>query len=262
MKSHESENKINKHLLLTDEPDKTDFPIKHPDTSFTKKNIATRTREQQENIQTAIENEKSKLGQELHDGVNPLLSAALLYLKILRPASKQGRKIKETIQTILLEAIGCIRNLASDLVISEQKQYNLNDLLEGYSERLKSIVEFSIAIDIDDSGTLNRLTDHEKTNLYRIIQEQINNIIKYSKARNVKIQFKKEPTGLCLSIQDDGIGFDTNLPKNGIGLLNMKKRMEDLHGTIDIESSPGNGCNIYIRLPLHEENSPGSFYSY
>lgn len=218
--------------------------------------------DQGEVLHSSIENEKCKLGQELHDGVNPLLSAALLYLNLIKPVSKRGKKVKETVHTILMEAVGCIRTLASDLVVLEQEQYTLKELVENYLEKIKSIVHFSITIDFENTEVLRQITNHEKTYLYRIIQEQINNIIKYSKASKVHIQLKNEHSELCLIIQDDGIGFDTSVVNKGIGLLNMKKRMEELHGTLNIKSSPGNGCIVYILLPLQGENSPVSFYSY
>ncbi len=135
MKSHEP-GKAKKDSSLTDAKDKNNFQAKESDTSFVQNNLQHRTQKHQESIYEAIENEKCKLGQELHDGVNPLLTAALLYLKLIRPVNRQGRKVKETIQTIMMEAIGCIRNLASDLVITEQKQYNLNEVLVQQNSNL------------------------------------------------------------------------------------------------------------------------------
>jgi signal transduction histidine kinase len=212
--------------------------------------------------ESIIEYEKCKLGQELHDGVNPLLSAAILYLNLIKPVSKRSKKVKDTVHTILIEAIECIRHLAADLVLIEQEKYDLRRLVENHIERIKNIGLFSVEVDIENTEILSRLSKQEKINLYRIIQEQINNIIKYSKAKKVSIQLKTEPEGLYLRIQDDGIGFDMNQAKNGIGLLNMKRRMEQLHGILNIESSPGKGCIIYVYLPPHEEDSSHPMYSY
>lgn len=215
-----------------------------------------------EHVSSVIENEKCKLGQELHDGVNPLLSAALLYLSLSKPVSKRGRAANETIHAILMEAIVYIRNLASDLVVLEKEQYTLKDLVEGYIDRIKSVVSFSITTVFENCGSTNEISHHEKTNLYRIVQEQINNIIKYSKANQVYINVKNEQNGLTLVIEDNGVGFDTSLKKNGIGLMNMKRRIDELHGSFKIKSSPGKGCAISILLPFHEGNNSGTYYSY
>jgi len=193
--------------------------------------------------------ESSKLGQELHDGVNPLLSAALLYLHMINPITKRDKKIKETVLTILLEASGYIRNLAANLVFLDEREKDFRALVERYAERINKIGLFSINIDFEKTGQPLQLTDDEVLNLYRIIQEQINNIIKYSKAKKVNITFKANAEGIYLKIEDDGIGFDIGDKSDGIGLYNMKKRMEELHGILTIESSPGNGCIVYICLP-------------
>ncbi len=197
------------------------------------------------------EYESGKLGQELHDGVNPLICAALLYNQMLKPISKKGIKIKETVHTILLEAAAYIRNLASNLVSLEAEEKDLRLLVEKHVELIKKVVRFSIKVDFENTDILSSLSDEEILNLYRIVQEQINNIIKYSEAKNVRIQFRTDEQGIYLRIQDDGIGFDTNQKKNGIGLCNMKKRIEQLNGKLHIDSSPGNGCIIHIKLPPH-----------
>jgi len=87
-----------------------------------------------------------------------------------------------------------------------------------------------------------------KLTIYRIIQEQFNNILKYSKASLVWLTISNKKGVVQLKIKDNGIGFDTNLPSKGVGLLNIKARAALFNGEIKIISSPGKGCELIINF--------------
>ena len=87
-------------------------------------------------------------------------------------------------------------------------------------------------------------------NLYRILQEQLNNIHKYAKASVISIELAKTKSTLIMRITDNGVGFDVGKRINGIGITNMKRRSELFSGTLEISSSPGNGCELSISIPL------------
>ena len=89
-----------------------------------------------------------------------------------------------------------------------------------------------------------------KLNLYRICQEQLSNIRKYSKATIVIVELELKSNMFQMIIYDNGVGFDITDEKSGIGLMNMKKRAESFSGTFSIDSSPNNGCTIQIDIPL------------
>jgi len=93
-----------------------------------------------------------------------------------------------------------------------------------------------------------RLSDDLKLNIYRIIQEKINNIIKHSLAGKVEISVQAEKNDLHIEIKDNGKGFDLNQKRKGIGLSNMKNRIESFNGQMLIESSPGKGCLMHIDI--------------
>ena len=90
-----------------------------------------------------------------------------------------------------------------------------------------------------------------QTAFYRILQEQFNNIVKYAKASSVLISIKLDRDNIHLKIKDDGKGFDTTLKKTGIGLENIKRRSHVLGGETKILSSPGNGCEVNVYIPLN-----------
>ena len=142
-----------------------------------------------------------------------------------------------------------IRKLSRSLVAP-----SLGDI--GLAEALQELAE-----DINETGKFqvkfaNRLSQHYKIDknmelmLYRIAQEQLNNIRKYAKASAVEISLWEDNTNLFFSIKDDGVGFDPEVKAKGIGLKNIASRVDFYSGTMKIVSSPGNGCSIDITIPL------------
>jgi two-component system sensor histidine kinase UhpB len=97
------------------------------------------------------------------------------------------------------------------------------------------------------------IDNKEELMLYRIVQEQINNIRKYSKAKNVIILLSIEGNSQQLSIIDDGVGFDTSIKSRGIGLKNIQSRVEFYSGSMEIISAPGKGCTLNINIPLKSQ---------
>ncbi|HET7896953.1 MAG TPA: ATP-binding protein, partial [Flavisolibacter sp.] len=86
--------------------------------------------------------------------------------------------------------------------------------------------------------------------IYRIIQEQLNNILKYAEASLVTIHLKKSGANLMLEMTDNGKGFDTSAKRSGIGITNMQTRAENLGGHFQISSTMGKGCKLSVRFPL------------
>ncbi len=85
--------------------------------------------------------------------------------------------------------------------------------------------------------------------IYRVVQEQINNILKHSQAKNATIELKTKASDLLLTISDDGVGFDSNERSKGIGLQNISSRVEFYSGKLEIISNPGKGCKFKITIP-------------
>ena len=88
--------------------------------------------------------------------------------------------------------------------------------------------------------------------MYRMIQELLNNIIKYASAKEVLVQLSKNEKNISLTVEDDGIGFDISTIKNkdGIGLMSMQNRIHLLGGKMDIDSAINKGTSINIELPV------------
>jgi len=94
------------------------------------------------------------------------------------------------------------------------------------------------------------MTFEQKLTAYRIIQEQIRNIVKHSRAGKAVISLQRENENLVLRIEDDGIGFDDRQTWNGLGLINISNRVEAHKGIMRIQSSPSKGCVIEAVIPI------------
>ena len=99
------------------------------------------------------------------------------------------------------------------------------------------------------------MEDNFKLSVYRICQEQFNNITKYAKANTIHFYLGNRNGSLELRIKDDGIGFDKAKKSNGVGLMNMKTRAALFNGMIEINTAPGKGCELVVqfKLPLLEQ---------
>lgn len=87
-------------------------------------------------------------------------------------------------------------------------------------------------------------------NLYRILQEQLSNIVKYAKATKIQVELRLHDDLIRMQIIDNGVGFDKDKVRKGIGFINMQRRAESFLGTFSFETSPGKGCAVVVELPV------------
>jgi signal transduction histidine kinase len=216
------------------------------------------TKEKEHERQTAMaiieaqEKERKELGMELHDNVNQLLGATLLYLGMAKKSGKADKEILETLNSCVdyvNEAITDIRNLSHRLTPSIKDNISLKAVIKSLIEPLQKTKQFEIDLQVDDFEDVVLESDVQ-TNVYRIIQEQLNNILKHAGASKVFINILLTKENIKLSIRDNGKGFDTTAAKEGIGLQNMRQRVELFSGIFTISSSPGNGCELKVEIPL------------
>lgn len=193
--------------------------------------------------------ERIKIGHELHDGLSPLLAVAMLYMDAIPGKTGQEKFAKEQVRKTLLSAVDTIRSVSSQLVVSQNIETNLVQLLADFVERVQDVSNFKISFSHCDQNKFAGICSQMKISLYRIVQEQLNNIIKHSKATHVKIKISSCKGVITLSILDNGIGFNKSKPAKGIGLANIAMRLKQFNGDMKIISSPGNGCLLEIRLP-------------
>ena len=194
----------------------------------------------------AQEKERADIGKDLHDNTSQMLTSTKLFLDILRnkaPDELLDRSIKN-INTIIAE----IRSISRSLVPSSIEDLgliaSLGDLMDNLRATKLIDVEFYPDLEIE-----NLINSNYKLTLYRIVQEQINNIVKHSSANSVLIELFAEENNIHLIITDDGTGFDVNTVKKGQGLKNMRSRAELLNGVTEMITAPGKGCKLKVTIP-------------
>ncbi|MBN8698875.1 MAG: PAS domain S-box protein [Chitinophagales bacterium] len=195
----------------------------------------------------AQEESRAETGRELHDNINQLLVGSTLYLRNVKGASGKDNQHIETARQIITNAIEEIRKLSSAFVPPSLNELSLKDSIGLFINRFKlQNTRLDLDIQIDE----NKLEQGLKINVYRIIQEQFNNITRHAAAENVKIALLQTDDMLTLEIRDDGKGFDPQQKKHGIGLTNILHRADVYNGKLEIDSSPGQGCRLQVSFPL------------
>jgi len=199
----------------------------------------------------AEEKEKNKLGLELHDNVNQILSVVRMYLTILNSDNKMEEiTLSKTIQ-LLNNAIDEIRHLSHSLAVTYKFEAGLVEALDDMIEKVSAARDFSISL-----NTCERLDEctnnQQKLAIYRIVQEQLSNIIKYAKATEVCIDVETCSKAIKLTIVDNGHGFHPQNINKGLGLSNITNRAESLEGKACIQSAPGEGCSLTVIIPIQE----------
>ncbi|MGB3154511.1 MAG: PAS domain S-box protein [Chitinophagaceae bacterium] len=199
----------------------------------------------------AQEQEKTTLSRELHDNVNQIIMSAKLYMESVKKMPEQsGVLIDKAIEYQML-ALQEIRKLSKTLNTSNIKTVGLKDSVQDIVDNMKLLQELKVDFNYDRRVDLI-LTDEQKLMLFRIIQEQTSNILKYAAARKVVINISEANNFIHLYISDDGRGFDTTIKKDkGIGFINITGRAEALSGIVNILSSPGKGCSLDLKFAVN-----------
>lgn len=195
----------------------------------------------------AQEKSRAEIGRELHDNINQLLVASTLFLKKAVPASEKDKSLMQTGTGIIGNAIEEIRRLSSHFVPPSLNDLTLTESIEFLSRHFK-LTETNITFDV--AFNEKALEESFKINIYRIIQEQFNNIIKHAAATKVGLQLKQAEHTLTLVIQDNGKGFDKTQKTKGIGLANIIHRAHVFNGKVTINSAPGQGCELVVLFEL------------
>lgn len=206
---------------------------------------------QQETIEESRVKEKKRIAQELHDGVLGRLFGARLNLDSLNKFSDDDSVNSRFNYLNELKNIEQdIREISHDL--NREKYVLINNfvaIVNNLLEEQKSSHQPDISWSIDTAIKWDAVNNTVKINLYRILQESLQNINKYATANKIQIDFKKNDGNILLKVADDGKGFDLSVKKKGIGLQNIFSRVSDCNGTIDVKSKKGKGTVIAVSLP-------------
>lgn len=207
---------------------------------------------QQSNVESIRIKEKKRVAQELHDGVLGRMFGVRMNLDSLNKMNDESASHQRNSYLTELKNIEQdIREISHDL--NREKSELINNfvaIVDNLFEDQKKTFKSKLVSNIDSNIKWESMSNANKINLYRIIQESLQNINKYANASSIKVEFKKELDNLFLQISDDGIGFNVNKAKKGIGLQNMLSRINECNGTFEIRSKKGEGTVITVTVPI------------
>jgi len=195
------------------------------------------------------EKERQRLAENLHDNLGATLAALKLNIQHIKANENNSKTINNSIVLIndAYEKVRAIAHEKSTGVIAK------NGLLLAIKDMSKRISSDSFKVNVEDYGLENRLENTLEIRIFRVIQELVTNIIKHAKATEATISLTNHNSTLNIIVEDNGMGFKesfTHLQNKGMGLSSIEKRVENLGGTLEVDSYPNKGTSIIINLPL------------
>lgn len=200
----------------------------------------------------AIENERGRVAMELHDGLSQLIVASKLFLSSVNELDNDKKQLQQVFE-LLDEAAEECTTISTNLMPKSLHKVGLSgtiqELLNKYHKKF---------FDVDFVQNVNdeRFDENIEINLFRILQEAINNVVKYAEATKIRVTLEKQHSLICLTIADNGQGFDLNhietAEGHGNGHLNIQSRVEALRGNFDIKTGKGKGTSIVVCVPLEK----------
>ncbi len=210
---------------------------------------------------TSIEDERRRIGRELHDETSQTLAATLINLDLVEkglgdcPVDVRDRVA--TSKELIRHTMEQLKLLIYDLRPAMLDDLGLLPALRWYIQSHLGGSELIVEVDFEGAG--ERIAAETETALYRIAQESLANVIKHAGATRVSVHLEIQPGYASFAVHDDGVGFDPDEvladpgERYGLGLLSIRERAELLGGTVNIVSSHDGGTHVYVVVPLREE---------
>ncbi len=206
---------------------------------------------------TAQEEERRRIAAELHDGVIQNMAGALFRLRLFSAQSRDippdKRAPLEEAEALINRSIGEMRRIISGLRPAMLEEMGLASALEEYVKTLERLGERHPRVEMDIRVD-GKPDPRVETALFRIAQEALNNALRHSRCRKVRVSVEERDGELLMEVSDDGTGFDISgiysREGRGFGIIGMRERAESLGGALTLESEPGSGTRIRVRIPV------------
>jgi len=219
--------------------------------------ISDRLSHQRQLTQATIdgqEAERRSIGKELHDNIGQQLTTIKLFLDFAKSSAEgKSSEMVDMALKAVSDVINDVRGMSRSLVPFTLKDLGLVESINELIESLMRVTALHIEFEYIEFAE-EYIPENQKLSLFRIVQEQLNNIVKHSGAKNVRIRLYYKIEEFVLEIKDDGKGFNASTTKKGIGILNMKNRAELFNGKAQIFSEAGCGCLLVVSFPLVATN--------
>jgi len=194
------------------------------------------------------EKERRRIARDLHDGLSALLASVKMKFSALQSANEFEQALLS-----LDDASQEVRRIAHSMMPEVLLNYGLVVALKEFLDGISGSDRSSFRVDFQQMNMNGRMESSTELMIYRVIQELINNIIKHADAKNVLVQLVQTHDQLTITVEDDGKGFNVEdaIKKNGIGMANLRSRIDFLGGKMNFDSSAESGTSVYIELNLN-----------
>jgi two-component system, NarL family, sensor histidine kinase DegS len=208
----------------------------------------------------AQEQERRRLSREIHDGPAQVLANAIIGLEFIERALRQqdadthSQPIAEIerIRGAMREGLAEIRRFIFDLRPTMLSQRGLIGTVEHYVQTYRHLLPSDT--DVSLPGTMPRLTADQELTAFRVIQESLQNIHRHARSSRCWVSIERQSSAVIVKVKDNGRGFDPEIVNTtlagGSGLLGMRERAEVIGARLAINSTPGEGCEVVLRIPL------------
>lgn len=198
------------------------------------------------------EKERRKLSVELHDNVNQILASCKLLLEAANDSVENALLLNGKIYKGIDTAIRELRKISHDLNPSALDDLGLVGAINEMMENINLTGKIRAQFFPDHKSYSDILRKEDRIAVYRIIQEQVTNIVKHANADAIMVTLRTVADKIYLSIEDNGRGFDLQATKKGIGLKSIQNRVDYYQGTMEVDSDMGKRCSLKIMLNLKE----------
>ncbi|MGV3612909.1 MAG: sensor histidine kinase [Fluviicola sp.] len=203
------------------------------------------------NIQSA-EEERLRIARDVHDELGGIFSTLSLSIQQLNPETEKNKYTLQQSKHLIQTGINSVRRISHAIIPFELELLGLNQTLINYTESVSTASGIDIQFEFDHAA--EEMSSIVSLATYRIIQELLNNTLKYAKASSVSIICRCYESNLHLDYKDNGVGVDLSDKKikRGIGIKNMESRVLALDGNVHFISAPGQGFHCTLSLPLNQ----------
>ncbi|WP_298503295.1 ATP-binding protein [uncultured Maribacter sp.] len=209
---------------------------------------------QKQKVEQAKRQEQKRISEELHDGVlGKMLGARMILTGLNKKIDDESIAEKAKAIVALKNVEGEVRSISHELNHSAYQKIpnfinSITELLQSHAKNAKIEQEFNF----DNTMDWDTLSGDIKINVYRMIQECIHNSIKHANCNKVYVIFEIHKSNFEVTVGDDGQGYVLNKEKKGIGLRNIKSRMEKLNGHFTVDTAPGRGTSFFFNIPVSD----------
>ncbi len=202
------------------------------------------------------EGERRRIAQDLHDSVGGMLAATRIQVEsvLAKYAQLNDNADLIKVKTLLDDTVSETRNIARNMQPGALMEFGLAKAVQDLTSRIYG--ESAPNITFEHFGDTRDLDQTVALNSYRIIQELIQNSLKYAKSKEILVQITRTEGQLALLVEDDGVGYDPDTVRKGMGTDNIANRIQFLRGELNIQTAPGKGVSTLVTIPLEHQGKP------